>query len=430
MPAYRRLREDAEAGRFDVLHCVDVDRLGRDPALSQAVISLVEKSGGEVYSAASPHPVGQRSAGQRYVDAFQMVRAHEEQRIRVRRQRIGMHKRVRRGLFPGVPPTGYRLLRNAQGETVGAEFDEMIGAVRLVTGMFLRGASWSEIKAALDESPYQPPRSRQPTGWKMISIRNLMKNDVYAGRPAWGDAQSEGPSPYYPALWDEDTYQAILRERDRRRTLMPRGNHSPLLGIAICARCGKRMHRSRSNRGDALYLRCGRHAISRRADLDVEPCHPNYIREETCIQAVIDFLGAIPDLDALNEVIVRGAPTGSAETRLQEIEAALSDYGAQRERLGLLVAAGQMQPDIYAATDEQIRAQIDRLYSERTQLARQQVRRTPASVRFRAIDEVRDLLARFERFPAAQINVLLHEGGVRVLVEAGEIVEVGIYEAV
>ena len=47
MPAYRRLREDAETDAFDVLWALDADRLGRDPALSRQVVSLVVKSGGE-----------------------------------------------------------------------------------------------------------------------------------------------------------------------------------------------------------------------------------------------------------------------------------------------------------------------------------------------------------------------------------------------
>ena len=60
MPAYRQLREDAQAGRLDALWAYDMDRLGRDPALGQQVISLVEKSDApnlaraEVYVASSP----------------------------------------------------------------------------------------------------------------------------------------------------------------------------------------------------------------------------------------------------------------------------------------------------------------------------------------------------------------------------------------
>lgn len=44
MEAYRELRQDIEAGNFDTLWVLDLDRLGRDPALSNQVVSLVEKA--------------------------------------------------------------------------------------------------------------------------------------------------------------------------------------------------------------------------------------------------------------------------------------------------------------------------------------------------------------------------------------------------
>ena len=104
MDAYRQLREACQSGDFDVLHCVDADRLGRDPALSNQVVSLVEKSGAEVYFASAPHPIGQQTAGHRYLFAIQSTRAGEDQRRRVQNQRMGLQARVRRGLPAGNWP--------------------------------------------------------------------------------------------------------------------------------------------------------------------------------------------------------------------------------------------------------------------------------------------------------------------------------------
>jgi len=70
-------------------------RLGRDPALSNQAISLVEKSGAEVYLASAPHPIGQSSIGQRYIHAIQAVRAQEDQRRRVEYHARGTRARVR-----------------------------------------------------------------------------------------------------------------------------------------------------------------------------------------------------------------------------------------------------------------------------------------------------------------------------------------------
>lgn len=429
MDAYHRLREDAEAGRLDVLHVLEMSRLGRDPALSQAAASMLERNGAELYNAASPHVIGQRSIGNKFADVIEMVSSQEEQIKRVHRHRSGMRGRVRRGLFPGTPPTGYRLVRNAQGTTIGAEFDEMIDAVRQCTEMYLRGSSWQEIKAVLDESPYAPPRSDVERGWPLISIRNWMGNDAYAGLPTWGGAQPDRPSTRYPALWDEQTYQEILAERERRRVLMPRGDNSPVLGIAFCDRCKSRMHRDWKSHKHGKYLRCGRHAMSTRADLDVSPCHPNYIKERLVLRAIAAYLAPIQELSVLEELMVQGSPDNRTEFRLGEIERSLADYAQQRKRLALALAAGQMQPDIYAEADEQIRLRVEQLQVERSRLSRRRSRRTPPETRLRAIGNAGDLLGSAPKAqPSAQINVLLHRIGVRVYVEEGEIRDVCIFE--
>ncbi|MCP4544643.1 MAG: recombinase family protein [Chloroflexi bacterium] len=72
MDAYRQLREDCQSHAFDVLHAIDIDRLGRDPALSNQVVSLAEKNGAEIYLASAPHTIGQFSTGQRYIHASRL----------------------------------------------------------------------------------------------------------------------------------------------------------------------------------------------------------------------------------------------------------------------------------------------------------------------------------------------------------------------
>jgi DNA invertase Pin-like site-specific DNA recombinase len=432
MDAYRQLCEDAEAGRLDVLHILEMSRLGRDPALAQTAVSMLDKYGAEVYNAASPHVIGQRSIGTKFADAIQMVSAQEEQVKRVHRLRSGMRGRVRRGLFPGELPTGYRPLRNVQGETVGAEFDELIDAVRIATEMYVRGGSWLEIKDVLDRSPYRPPRSSKAKGWRVPTLRRWMHNDAYAGLPTWGKIQAEKPSKLYPALWDEGTYQSVLAERDRRRLLMPRSKTSAVLGIAFCARCKHRMHRGvGAGHPNGPYLRCGQHAYSSRSDLDVPPCHPNHIRERFVIRAIGEYMALVRDPGVLEELMVHGSPDNNAEMRLGEIERALGDYAQQRQRLALVLASGQMQPDIYADADEQIRLRVEQLQNEKARLARRKARRIPFETRYQAVAGVNDLLAGpYKVLPAAQVNVLLHRIGLRVYVEEGEIQDIDIYEDV
>jgi len=168
MPAYRELRQGVEAGAFDVLWTVDVDRLGRDPALSQQVISLVEKYDAEVYLASAPHTLGTKTVAHRYITAIQGVRASEEQAERVRRQDMGMRGRVRRGLISGIPPLGYDPIRNpTTGRVTGYTLNDQAEVVRAITALFLAGHSYAEISRRLNAGPYRPPRARR---WGPTSI--------------------------------------------------------------------------------------------------------------------------------------------------------------------------------------------------------------------------------------------------------------------
>ena len=155
--AYGELRRDIEAGRLDVLWCYDVDRLGRDPALAQTLISLVETNGAEVYISTAPHPIGQKTAGHRYVSAIQAVRAGEDSALRAYRHASGMRGRVKRGMIANTPPYGYQAMHSDNGDVRAYEFTAGIAAVELMTTLFLSGHSYAEIQRRMNASDYPPP---------------------------------------------------------------------------------------------------------------------------------------------------------------------------------------------------------------------------------------------------------------------------------
>jgi hypothetical protein len=96
-----------------------VDRLGRDPALIQQVISMVKRTSAEVYIRTMPHVIGQKTIGHRYGVSAQTARVAEDQALQKRRQRSGMTGRTKRGLFPSNPPMGYEAVRDATGKVIG-----------------------------------------------------------------------------------------------------------------------------------------------------------------------------------------------------------------------------------------------------------------------------------------------------------------------
>jgi DNA invertase Pin-like site-specific DNA recombinase len=108
MEAYRQLRQDAEAKRFDILWCRSRDRLGRTAALISQVEAIVQAAGAEVYSAAMPHELGHSTETSAiFMSAIEGASAQAENVERIRRHRSGMRARIGRGL-PSMWPVGYR----------------------------------------------------------------------------------------------------------------------------------------------------------------------------------------------------------------------------------------------------------------------------------------------------------------------------------
>ena len=423
MPAYVQLREDIEAGRFDVLYAIDVDRLGRTPALALTVQALVETNGGEVYLASSPHEIGQRTISHQYVSAIQSVRAGEMQEIRTRRHRTGMAARIQRGLMPSNLPTGYTVLRDASGRSIGAELNEDAAVVLEVTRLYVQGMAMAEIVRQLEGNGWLPPNGRQ---WSTATLHRWVHMDVYAGVPRWGDVVADEPSDRFPPLWDEDLYQAVLRERAARRAAPRRQTRgTPFLDVAFCARCEGRMTKcvGRRAEGSVVYARCSTHANSFR-HIYASTCHPNYVRETVLRDVAIAALAEITDLDALAERL--DASTGEDyAAKMARVEMQLTRLQQERERLAEAMAAGQMDVDIYTVVDGRKRAQVEVLDDRWLELRRLSQQKVSVPMRFESAQEVREMLTqRWGHVPAPQINSLLRRVGLRLWCEDGVVVAV------
>lgn len=424
MPAYRQIREDCGDQLFDVLWVYDADRLGRDPALSNQLVSLVEKrtpsdlteSGyAEVYIHTMGHPVGRKGPGHRYGMAFQTTRAGEDQQRRVQQFHWGMAARIRRGLHRGTWPYGYRPVHDAAGKVIGAELDEtQAEGVRLITRLFLEGMPYRAIAHYMDGTPYRPRHAKR---WPWITINRILQNDTYGGFVCFNDVSAR--SDKFPPIWDRATHAAVMRERKRRKDARSRRSNSPLLHVAFCARCGSPMHRGTSRtRGNTYrYLVCQAHKAGRK-------CHKNRVREEIVRGALLAYLrGALTD-EAIEEALAdRAGATAGLEHRADRVEQQIDDVAEQRKRLALAYAAGQMDIAIYSQADGELHARADALEAARWDLQQQIVTVPDLEQRRQAAQALRarvDTL--FER--GYEANSLLRDAGIQILIEEGEVIEI------
>jgi len=170
----------------------------------------------------------------------------------------------------------------------------------------------------------------------------MLRNPVYAGYVHYGDVRASEPSSRYPAVWDEETYTAILREHNQRHQGGSKPA-SPVSGCVFCNRCGWSMA-SLLRRGKR-YFRCTRHAHYRRT----WPCHCNLIREsivieylEIAIAAELQRPGGVEA--ALNQI---GPGRATIEQEITSVQTQIKAIEEKQYRLAILAEDGAI--DVEAA---------------------------------------------------------------------------------
>jgi DNA invertase Pin-like site-specific DNA recombinase len=415
MDAYRTLRDDVESGKLDVLHAMDADRLGRDPALSNQLVSLCEKNGCEVYLAASPHVVGQKSAAQRYIFAITSTRAGEDQQRRVAYHRTGMINRVNRGLHPNHLPTGYRALRDAAGTVIGAEFDDLAPAVRLAGELFARGHTYRDIGQRLGGAGYRP---RNSDHWDHTVVKRMVHRDIYGGIITWSDYAAR--TDKIPSIWSAPLYAAIRDERKKRARARGRRRHSRFWRVVHCGYCGVVMIVRRDKaRPSKSRLFC-------QTQSNYGTCRYNSVLL-TRIRAAVDaYLSGLFRLDDLAVIFADRDVTAAVETAVDETQRRIVSIEQKRTRLALALASGDMDVAVYRAADDLL---VDSLNGAKVWLLdlERQLEDVPdIETKVDLLEEMRARAGKLWQMEPEECNALLRHLGLRVVIRKNRVESVEI----
>jgi len=369
-----------------------------------------------------PHSLASPTdTGAIFLSAVERASAQSENVQRIQRHDIGVRARVRRGLVANAWPYGYRAIRDATGRNVGAEFDEAeIGAVHLATQMYLSGAGYGEITLALRDSHYRPRRSQE---WHQASVRDIVQNDIYAGYVEYDGTRNMEPSGLYPAVWDEATYHAVLRERTSR-TCGGKPPATAVSGLVICERCGWAMGYDRRRGRDYSEFRCNR----QRSSHINGRCHANGIHLSAVLDAVDELLASYRELSRseLEQLVDAALPAQSElEQQRQQARAAMSEAQRRLERLALAVAAGTIDARAARSANEVLVGEYDGARAELRAIDEQLAALPGAGERLAAVQAMLDAVPAaggVRGLPAPAARRVLLDAGVRIWVDAGEIV--------
>lgn len=270
-PEMLRLLEQVEAGAYDGVFCMDIDRLGRGSMAEQGVILETFRASETLIICPGKTYDLTNDADEELTEMKALFARFELKMIR-KRMRRGLMQTIEAGGYVANQPYGYR--KCTVGKLPSLEIDEDQAVfIRHIYKRYLEGVGAQTIAEELNAMGSVPNRSAK---WNRNTVRHVLRNPTYAGKIAWNRVKrykptKQNPRPYakhqkmedwimvdglHPAIipWEEWT-----RAQDiRKGRYIPSQNHGQvanvMAGLIVCGNCGHNMQRMGANRGDARIL--------------------------------------------------------------------------------------------------------------------------------------------------------------------------------
>ena len=360
-PQMLRLLEDVEAGQYDAVLCMDIDRLGRGAMSDQGVIL-------ETFKAADVKIITPRKVydlnnelDEEYTE-FETFMARRELKLIKRRLQRGTRKALEEGAYVCEPPYGYTRAMVGKRSTLAIQADEA-AFVRMMFDMYKDGIGCQTIADTINGMGAKPHRAAQ---FGRTSVRKILKNQVYIGKVVWGSKSvtkkggkrvttyhppeewrvSDG---LHPPIVDEETFGQVQRIFDGRWH-PPYNNgqvENPMAGVIRCSVCGQKLQRRPYKaKGDAEHMICPTRGCCCASRMDrVEAALLQEIRRQ---------------LDAL--VIQRDTggqeDAGDYRKLLQGAQKELATLQSQKDRLHDLLEQGVYTIDTFLERSARLEDQI------------------------------------------------------------------------
>ncbi len=275
-PEMLRLLEDVEAGKYEAVLVIDLDRLSRGRMRDQGIIlDAFRESGTKIITPEKTFDLNDEVDDE--LAEFKTFMSRREYKIINKRLRRGLNQSIQNGCYVANAPYGYRKIYVDKKPTLEI-YEPEAQYVRMIFDLYLHGYGCVSIARELTLLGSRPHRSDK---WNRSSIAHILRNPTFTGKVVWNQKShikkgSKGNPKHitiynprekwtitdglHPAIIDQATYdkaQEIMAGR-----YQPAKNDgtvkSPLAGLVRCSQCGIHMQRyyAAEQQGKIPYLMC------------------------------------------------------------------------------------------------------------------------------------------------------------------------------
>lgn len=405
-PEMMRLLETVEAGRFQAVLCMDIDRLSRGETRERGIIWAAFKASGTLI--VTPTQTYDLSAeSDELMTELRGLFAHYELAKIKERQWRGILSAAKEGCYLASAPYGYRKRIIGRKHTLEI-YEPEARLVRLAFEMYADGIGSDRIANRLTEEGARP---RWKETFTNITVLKMLKNVVYAGKIVYNKThwvRSNGkiravPRPesewivadgIHPAIVSAELFdecQKILKSR-WRPAYFDGTIKNPLAGIVRCRKCGGRMQSRRT--GGTQYLRCDKVGCCVLA------------RERDVESAIIDALRGILCAIEMEPTGQSAEEVKKAEARLASVKAAVAAEIRKKWRLCDFLERGVYSEALFNERMDALEKKVAAL-QEQERSASEALDALTRKDSARQAEGIRNLLEAYEGADAATKNALL-----------------------
>ena len=379
LPALNEALEMARNGEFDVLIIRELDRFARSLAKQLVIEKQFKQAGVEVEYVLEKYddtPEGQLSKHVRAVIA-------EYERVKItQRAHRGKKNKVKAGnvITAGISPYGYRQVDN-QLEIYELEAE----IVRLIYRWYVEDElTYHKIKRKLDNLDAPLPvnkgkphgKTRVRKGWSISTIRNILKNETYAG--IWhygkkGNAKEMWLEVEITPIISRELWEMAQEQRKTNRAKSKRNRkYDYLLANRIkCGICGYSVIGTSLTRPSKVYLYYG---CNCKKDFPVD-CNLPYYRADKVDKLIWDWLKEL--FTQSDEVLYEGLKTYQQEQSKQNepvlnemalIDDMIADNQKRLQRNLMLFESGEFEIEDLLPRKRELETKIKALQTERKKL--------------------------------------------------------------
>jgi site-specific DNA recombinase len=273
-PEMLRLLSDVEAGKYDGILCMDIDRLSRGSMTDQGIIlDTLKLSDTKIYTPDKIYDLSDDLDDQ--MAEFKTFLSRQEYRLIRNRMQRGLRRTIADGCYVANAPFGYRKVWVNRRPTLEIA-EEEAHFVRMMFHLYESGIGCTSIANHINSLGAKPRRSAE---FNRSTVAKILRNPTYTGKIVWDQKKhikkgTKGSAKLitirqprekwlitdgiHPPIISEEQYTKVQEIMSGR--YIPPSNlgitRNPLSGLIRCARCGKNMQRMAGASRDAEYLMC------------------------------------------------------------------------------------------------------------------------------------------------------------------------------